>query len=348
MLKDAIDKSRDLSHELRPAVQYHEDFAETLRMAGRTDAGQAWTDRSRSPRQEAGRAIGCDQGRSCPRPTQELLFNVVKHAQAKEAWICLRRMGPYIGLTVRDRGRGFDPQEVRNASGFGLLTIRERLEALGGRMSVHSHPGKGSTFRIIVPDKPQNAKQRKEVARQRAAASSAVRLPSSETLPPSSVTRVLLADDQKIVREGLVSLLSEDSGIEVVGEAGDGREAVELADRLRPDVVVMDVSMPQLDGDEATRQIKAHWPQTRVVALSMHEEPIVAEKMQRAGAENVRAEDRPFRRAVRSHSRRHSRRGRIVTRLRARHVLLCRDIAVQFGEGMCLSGRSVTSSEVWI
>ena len=78
---------------------------------------------------------------------------------------------------------------------------------------------------------------------------------------------MLLADDHEIVREGLASLLQEEASILVVGEAANGREAVNLADRLRPDVVVIDVAMPLINGDEATRQIKAHLSQTRVVAL---------------------------------------------------------------------------------
>ena len=97
---------------------------------------------------------------------------------------------------------------------------------------------------------------------------------------------MLLADDHEIVRQGLVSLLSEEHTIEVVGEAANGREAVDLADRLHPDVVIMDVSMPLIDGDAATRQIKTLRPQTRVIALSMYDEPEKTEMMRRAGAES--------------------------------------------------------------
>ena len=98
--------------------------------------------------------------------------------------------------------------------------------------------------------------------------------------------RVLLADDHRIVREGLRLLLSEEYDIEIVGEAVHGREAVDLALRLEPDVVIMDVAMPLIDGDEATRQIKTHLPQTRVIALSTYNEPETIGKMYRAGAES--------------------------------------------------------------
>jgi two-component system, NarL family, response regulator NreC len=98
--------------------------------------------------------------------------------------------------------------------------------------------------------------------------------------------RLMVVDDHKIVREGLVSLISEQHDIDVIGQAGNGREAVALASRLQPDVVIMDVSMPLMSGDEATRQIKKLLPEIRVIALSMFEEEEMIQKMFRAGAES--------------------------------------------------------------
>jgi two-component system response regulator NreC len=82
--------------------------------------------------------------------------------------------------------------------------------------------------------------------------------------------RVALADDHTIVRQGLCALLALEADIEVAGEAGDGREAVELCRRVKPDVVVMDVGMPGLNGVDATRQVIEASPNTRVLILSMH------------------------------------------------------------------------------
>jgi PAS domain S-box-containing protein len=98
--------------------------------------------------------------------------------------------------------------------------------------------------------------------------------------------RVLLADDHEITREGLLALLQDEHSVEVMGEAANGREAVALAEELGPDVVVMDVSMPLMGGNEATRRIKAQRPQTRVIALSMYDEPAMMEQMHQAGAES--------------------------------------------------------------
>jgi len=81
-------------------------------------------------------------------------------------------------------------------------------------------------------------------------------------------TRILLADDHVLFRRGLAKLLTCESDLEVVGEADDGGEALEMARRLRPDVVLMDISMPVMDGVEATRRIKAEVPGVRVILLT--------------------------------------------------------------------------------
>lgn len=96
--------------------------------------------------------------------------------------------------------------------------------------------------------------------------------------------RVLLADDHRIMRQGLMMLLEEEADIEVVGEAADGKQAVEMTRRYEPDVVIMDITMPILNGIEATRQITAEMPQVRVIGLSMHESADMDHAMREAGA----------------------------------------------------------------
>ena len=98
------------------------------------------------------------------------------------------------------------------------------------------------------------------------------------------LVRVLIADDHALFRQGLRTLLQAAKGIEVVAEAGDGEEAVRLAERWAPDVVLMDITMSGLDGIEATRRIRAAVRGARVVALTMHTDPSLAEAMRNAGA----------------------------------------------------------------
>lgn len=96
--------------------------------------------------------------------------------------------------------------------------------------------------------------------------------------------RVLIADDHRIVRAGLVALLATSSEIEVVGLAADGLEAIKLAQTLEPDVVVMDVTMPRLNGIEATRRLHRQQPDVRVIGLSMHDSREILDAMIQAGA----------------------------------------------------------------
>ncbi len=99
-----------------------------------------------------------------------------------------------------------------------------------------------------------------------------------------SKIRVLLAEDHTIVREGLRSLLENEAGIEVIGEAEDGREAVQKTQELLPDVVLMDLSMPGLSGLEATRQIKQRFPEVKVLVLTRHANEEYVFQILRAGA----------------------------------------------------------------
>jgi len=97
-------------------------------------------------------------------------------------------------------------------------------------------------------------------------------------------TKILLVDDHQIMREGLIALLERESGLQVVGEAADGRSAVRLARELSPHVVIMDVTMPDLNGIDATRRILEENRQIKIIALSMHADRRFVKGMLQAGA----------------------------------------------------------------
>jgi DNA-binding NarL/FixJ family response regulator len=103
--------------------------------------------------------------------------------------------------------------------------------------------------------------------------------------------RILLADDHSVVRRGFKLILDSQDDMEVVGEAANGREAVQLAEQLQPDLVVMDVSMPELNGIEATRRIAEVSTRTRVLALSMHKDSVYVREILRAGAKGYLLKD---------------------------------------------------------
>jgi len=100
----------------------------------------------------------------------------------------------------------------------------------------------------------------------------------------SDLIRVLLVDDHPLVIDGIQARLENEGGIEVVGQAGNGREAIELAQSLKPDVVLMDVSMPVMNGLEATRELRLCSPETRVLILSMHDNREYMVELMQSGA----------------------------------------------------------------
>lgn len=220
------------------------------------------------------------------RTVQELLFNIVKHAGVNEACIDFDPSHGGFTITVTDNGRGFDCEAAANFSTgncFGLLRINERAQSLGVTVSIESNPGKGSCIKLTVPDEvffdqtKQHAEEQSDSLRCRSKS-------GIETHDVSEDLRVMFVDDHEVMRQGLIGLIADEPGIILVGEAENGLEAIEAALKLLPDVIVMDISMPVMDGIEATRLIKAKQPHIRVVGLTMHDDEQDKESMLKAGA----------------------------------------------------------------
>jgi NarL family two-component system response regulator LiaR len=119
---------------------------------------------------------------------------------------------------------------------------------------------------------------------------------SASTRIRPNVVRVMIVDDHDMVRQGLAAFLLVSDGLELVGEADNGRAAVQLCERVQPDVVLMDVKMPKMDGAAATRVIRERWPQIQIIALTSFHERALVQEMLKAGAisfllKNVTSED---------------------------------------------------------
>ncbi len=209
---------------------------------------------------------------------RELLWNVVKHGATKKAEVSYELNKGALTLEVTDRGRGFDLANVESQAGgsekFGLFGMRQRLELHQGRLVVESAPGQGTSVKVILPAATMPTTP---------AASSE---PAFEefTVTAKPPLRIALVDDHEIVRQGLRWLLEVHEDIRVVGEAKDGPGAIAMAKKLKPDVIVMDVNMPGLNGIEATRRIVLEQPGMIVIGLSFASDSSVQGAMKDAGA----------------------------------------------------------------
>jgi CheY-like chemotaxis protein len=144
-----------------------------------------------------------------------------------------------------------------------LFSIRERLTLLGGRLEIDSAPGRGTRFRLIAPRGSGGA-----AVAALAPASSGGAVDAVETGHSTRPLRILIVDDHATVRETFRDLLQERPALHVIGMAANGLDGIAAACELRPDVILMDVSMPVMDGIEATRRIRAEIPSSRILGLS--------------------------------------------------------------------------------
>ena len=206
---------------------------------------------------------------------RELLQNVVKHAGTDLVRVRLAREGAWRVISVEDDGSGFDaatiPVRKARSGGFGLLNIRQKIEYLGGSFRLDSQPGTGTRATIRMP----------------------LDAPVAEPEAPEKL-KILLVDDQSFVREGLRALVALEPDMVVVAEAGNGRSAVTLAQEHRPDVVVMDLSMPGLNGIDATRAITEELAGVKVLAFSVEADRRFVVDVLKAGARGYVLKDSAF------------------------------------------------------
>jgi CheY-like chemotaxis protein/two-component sensor histidine kinase len=221
---------------------------------------------------------------------RELLMNAAKHAGSDRVRVAVERRNNRLSIEVCDDGRGFDLRAVLSdrptadmSSRFGLFSIRERMRALGGSFEVESTPGKGTCAVLLLPWPSPGERRRPD---RRLGEYNPVSIPSSAESSEAEpgMIRVLLVDDHAMVRQGLRSMLETYADVEVAGEAGNGLEAVRTVEVLRPSVVVMDINMPLMNGIEATKQIKARFPDTIVIGLSVNASGDNQAAMRAAGA----------------------------------------------------------------
>jgi len=284
ILREALDASRSLTVELSPPVLQEAGLIGGLNwLASRMQEKNQFTvnlhsDSKAEPAGEETRYLLFE----CVR---ELLFNTVKHAGVSEAHVALlRTRDDRIKLIIRDEGKGFDPDLLKKRGAdqttFGLFYIQQRLAHIGGEMEIATAPGKGTSITVTIP-----AGEVKPLTGEKDGTAGGEDGPGTvHVRERKNVCRVLVVDDHKIMREGLVGLMQFEPDIEIVGQAADGPQAIELAAQLQPDMIIMDVNLGEMSGVEATKRILANNPNIKVIGLSMHVDNDLANAMRDAGA----------------------------------------------------------------
>jgi PAS domain S-box-containing protein len=284
LLAESIDMSRSLSADLSPPI-LHESGLE---------GGLEWLVRRLLDKHGFNVDLFIDTRIELPEDAKvlvfesvrELLFNAVKHAKVSRAEVRVQQMeGDGVRIAVSDEGVGFDPAGLKAAGekgvGFGLFSISERIGLLGGEFKVNSTPGKGSRFVLTIPSLQIQTNRLAAPEADPPAGRSQAQVPLSDKGP---VIRALIADDHALFRDGVARLVDKEADIRCIGQAANGREVIELARSLKPDVILMDINMPEVSGLEATQAIHRDLPEIRIIGLSMHDDPELAQAMYAAGA----------------------------------------------------------------
>lgn len=222
------------------------------------------------------------------RVLQESLTNVHRYAESTNAVVRMDVTGDEIKLEIQDFGKGVQSSRTSSPNGsvarlgVGIQGMTERMRQLGGKLEITSSPNKGTLVTATIP----------------LSSSAAIPAQSSTVLvsPLNSTSdlagpvanplrkRILIADDHEMLRRGVRNTLQTELDLEICGEAVDGQDVVEKVKTLRPDLVILDINMPALNGLVALRQILRLRPQTKVLVFSVHDSDQTVKEVHAAGA----------------------------------------------------------------
>jgi PAS domain S-box-containing protein len=217
---------------------------------------------------------------------QESLNNVHRYSGSHKAWVSVRlTREKKIEVEIKDAGRGINPEMLNAASrsvapiGVGIQGMKERMRQLAGKLEITSGVDRGTRVTATLPLARINGD---------AAAEPALALtgwPSELSAEKRDRLRkqILIADDHELLRRGIRSMLETEAGWEICGEAVNGQDAVDKAAALHPDLVILDINMPVLNGLAAVRQMLRSAPRTKILVFTVHDSDQTEKEVRAAG-----------------------------------------------------------------
>ena len=230
------------------------------------------------------------------RIVQESLTNVHRYSGSSKAYVRLKATEDEITVEVGDYGKGIAPDKLNAKNGtvaplgVGIQGMMERMRQLSGKLEIQSKPASGTLVIATLPMTRVHASKE-------SAADHDDLAPDDDTQTSDSQVslvrkRILVADDHEMLRRGVCTALQKQSAWEICAEAVNGREAVERATRLQPDLVIMDVEMPVLNGLAAAREILRNCPQTKILVFTVHESDQMVKDIYAAGVHACLSKDK--------------------------------------------------------
>ena len=270
---ESLEEARRSVWDLQPAALESGDLAEALEREVRRTGTDELDASFRVT--GAGRRVDqrCEQ--ALLRIAQESLSNVRRHSGAGRVEVALDYGESEVRLQISDDGAGFDSASSGSpgdgGGGFGLTSMRQRANLVGGRTDIDSAPGLGTQVRVVVPALPPTdaSPMVPSLSDGVTPASTDPAAASSEVAARNGTVRVLIVDDHEIVRSGLRQMIEREPGIDVVGEAADGEQALRLLEDVESDVMLLDMQMPGLDGIGTLQRMRESGMEQRVLLLSV-------------------------------------------------------------------------------
>lgn len=295
LLDDALTYTRELISELKPPPALDkENFGEVLTWVAKRMKKYDLDVTIKDDGKE--KPLSEDIRTTLHQSVRELLLNIVKHANVNEATIQFFREEDEIKIIVEDKGKGFNINDGNGLTpseqgGYGLFNIQERLNWLGGSMEIFSKPGKGTKTILSAPSKEAEKTKMPIQEKEESGPTSKRRNTRTES---SGKIEILLVDDHEMMRRGLRNMIEVQDDLSIVAEASDGEQAVKLAHEISPDIIIMDINMPVMNGIEATKKITSEIEDIQIIGLSLYKKEEAANNMLGAGASAFLTKDEAF------------------------------------------------------